>query len=70
MNQMSRLPGMAMTVYLVQMLVISAALPSTVTSAAVYSAVPHTQWPATVPSGRTPSRGQRSTLTPYRMREW
>lgn len=55
MNQTARLPGMAMTVHFVQMFVISAALPSTVTRPAVYSAVPQTQWPATFPSASGPS---------------
>lgn len=49
-SQITMLPGMARKVYLVQMLVTSAALPSTVPSTAVYSAVPQTQWPATLPS--------------------
>jgi len=52
MNQMAILPGIAMTVYLVQMLVMSAAFASTVTRPAVYMAVPQTQWPAVVPSER------------------
>ena len=43
MNQIAILPGMAMTVYLVQILVIKAAFASTVTRPAVYMAVPHTQ---------------------------
>ena len=53
--QMTMLPGIAATWYLVQLFVTSAALPRTVKSTAPYIAVPHTQWPATRPSPCTPS---------------
>lgn len=42
-HQMSMLPGTAITSYLVQLFVISAALPSTVSKTAPYMAVPQTQ---------------------------
>lgn len=42
-SQIAMLPGMARKVYLVQILVTSAAFPSTVARTAVYKAVPHTQ---------------------------
>ncbi len=48
--QITILPGMAMTWYLVQMFVTSAAFPKTVARTAVYSAVPQTQCPAVLPS--------------------
>jgi len=68
--QMAMLPGMAMTWYLVQLVVTSAALPSTVSSTAPYSAVPHTQWPAISPSPCLRSSYQNSSLPMYRMIEW
>lgn len=49
-SQIAMLPGIARNVYLVQILVTNAAFPSTVARTAVYRAVPHTQWPAVLPS--------------------
>ena len=63
-------PGMASTVYLVQMLVISDALPSTVVSTEVYKASPQTQWPPVVPSPRGISQEQMSCENIYRINEW
>lgn len=68
--QISMLPGMAMTWYLVQLLVTSDALPRAVISTAPYMAVPQTQWPAIRPSACTPSLGQNSSPPMYRMMEW
>ena len=50
MNQSSMEPGIASTVYFVQMLVIRLALSSTVARLAVYEAAPQVQWPALRPS--------------------
>ena len=54
-TQMAMLPGMAIMWYLVQLLVTSAALPSTVRRTAPYIAEPQTQWPETNPSFCGPS---------------
>lgn len=62
-SQITILPGIARNVYLVHMLVTSAALPSTVAKTAVYSAVPHTQWPAILPSPCGRSQYQISSDT-------
>lgn len=63
------LPGMAKTVYFVQMLVTSAAFPSTVARPAVYNAAPQTQWPATLPSLCGRSHRKMAWETQYRMSE-
>jgi hypothetical protein len=68
--QMAMLPGIAMTWYLVQLLVVRAALPRTVARTAAYRAVPHNHLLPVVPSLRMMSPYQMSSEPTYRTSEW
>jgi len=63
-------PGIAMRWYFVQMFVISAAFPRTTSSMAVYVLMPHTQWPAILPSDMVPSSLKINVLKMYARIEW
>jgi len=70
MIQINILPGIAITWYLVQMFVTSAAFPNTVARTAVYRAVPQTQCPAVLPSLWGRSFHQINSEAIYSISEW